>query len=242
MQLKEGKMSWRDLSIWFGLQPDSISKHKSTKENKLKKLQTFADYHLDEKGKLIIDRVIIPEYSKPYQIIEEEFPKRWGLIKNKDGTINETLKKERIDTCARVGAEIWWTIPEVKSQISIKTSKTYTNRAKRCFYGSNYKEEFGERGCCEYVWMNKEGTAPLDDKSLDVLKECANLAYNGVNLLLAAIDDDYKKGIISEEEYISAKGHLETSEGYERFVELAIQKLGFYPDKRTRLIDVIRFD
>lgn len=235
-------MSWRDLSLWFGLNPDSISKHAKTKANKLKKLKTFADYHLDEKGKLIIDRVIIPEYSKPYQIIEEELPKRWGLIKNTDGTINEKLKKERIDTCARVGADIWWTVPEVKNQISIKTSKCYSNRVKREQYGSNYKDEYGTKGYCESVWMNKDGSAPLDEESLNKLQNCAKLAYGDIGIILAELDADLKMGNIFKEEYIENKIFMETAENYEKFTKLVIDELGFYPDKRTKLIDAIYFE
>lgn len=234
-------MTWRELSIWFGLQPDSLSKHQSTKEKKLQKLKTFADFHIDEKGKLIIDRVIIPEYSKPFQIIEQEFPKRWGIIKNSDGQVNEVLKKERIDTCSRVGADIWWSVPEVKGQINIKTSKSYASRVKREGYGRNYVNEFGTLGCSEYVWMNEEGTAPLDEESLKKLKKCAGLAYGDVNLLLAAIEDEYRKGNMTEQEFIEAKGNMETSDGCEKFFSLVLEELGFFPDKRTKLTDVRQF-
>ena len=57
-QLKLGKVSWRELSTWFGLSPDAITKAKpKAKEKKLNILATYAKYHLDEKGKLIIDPV-----------------------------------------------------------------------------------------------------------------------------------------------------------------------------------------
>lgn len=37
-QLKLGLMSWRELSVWFGLKPDSLAKHGKSKEKKLQAL------------------------------------------------------------------------------------------------------------------------------------------------------------------------------------------------------------
>lgn len=48
-QLKLGKVSWRELSTWFGLSPDAITKAKpKAREKKLNILATYAKYHLDE--------------------------------------------------------------------------------------------------------------------------------------------------------------------------------------------------
>lgn len=69
-QLKLGKVSWRELSTWFGLSPDAKPK---AREKKLNILATYAKYHLDEKGKLIIDEIYEPIYSKAYDIIAQEW-------------------------------------------------------------------------------------------------------------------------------------------------------------------------
>lgn len=54
MELKEGKMTLRELSQWFGLSPDSISKSKpNVKEKKFKLLKTFANYYCE----LVINRL-----------------------------------------------------------------------------------------------------------------------------------------------------------------------------------------
>lgn len=237
MELKKGKMSWRELSIWFGLKPDSLAKHPKTKENKLQKLEVFADFHLDEKGKLIIDKVHIPEYSKPLEAIEKEFLKRWGNIKDSSGKIIQELKEERIDTCARVAYDIYYNVPAIKGQITLDTTKTYVSRKKREMYGRNYIFERGTKGYSKYIWMNEEGNAPLTKEELDILKECASLAYGDVNLLLIAIEEDYREGNLSEEEYTLAKGSIETSDSYNRFRCLVKQKLKFFPKKRTQLVD-----
>lgn len=60
-QLKLGKISWRELSTWFGLKPDSLTKSSATiRQKKLKILKAYAKYHLDEKGKIVIDEIYEP--------------------------------------------------------------------------------------------------------------------------------------------------------------------------------------
>ena len=241
MELQEGKMSIKDLSIWFGLKPDTLGKARpQTKQKKYELLKTFADYHFEGKS-IIIDRVIIPEYNKALNIIEEEFPKRWGIIKGENGQIIETLKKKRLDTCARVGTDIWYDIPEVKSQIQLRTAKNYTNAVKVKRYGHNYLDDFGSHGYSESVWMNKDCTRPLNDEENKIVSECARLAYGPVSDKIAKIDDDMKKGNMTKEERDELVGSLDTMNNYDYFVELVINKLGYMPDKRTQLIDTNDF-
>ena len=237
MELKEGYMTLKELSIWFGLKPDTIGKSKpSSKEKRLKLLKTYAEYHFEGK-RLYIDRVIYPTYTKAFEIIDEEMPKRWGKIKDKNGQINEVLYKERIDTCARVGEDIWRNIKEVHTQISLNTAKVYTNNSKVKHYGHNHLADRGDLGRSEYIWTNERGTAPLNEEELKILKECAATAYGNVDVLIAAIDDDYKNGILTKEERDAAVGAIETADSYDLFVNLVINRLGYYPKKRTQLID-----
>ena len=134
MELKEGYMSLRDLSLWFGLKPDTFKNSRpETKEKRFKILKTYAEYHFEGK-RLYIDRVIYPTYTKAFEIIDEEMPKRWGKVKDNNGQINEVLYKERIDTCARVGEDIWRNVKEVHTQISLNTAKKYTNNSKKLKY------------------------------------------------------------------------------------------------------------
>lgn len=241
MDLKLGRMSLRELSVWFGNKPDTLAKAKpATKEKKFKILKTYAEYHFEGKD-LIIDRIKYPTYTKAFNIIEEEFPKRWGYIKDDKGQINEVLKKERIDTCARVGSNIWKNIPEVKSQIVERTAKEYVNKIKREQYGRNYKEEYGTKGRCISVRMNEEGTRPLNDEENEIVKQCIAIAYADVGEKIAELDEDYKNGLMTKEEYKEEKGQLETMDSFEHFQELVIEKLGYYPIKRTKLIDTREF-
>ena len=143
----------------------------------------------------------------------------------------------RIDTCARVGKTIWYNNKEVQGQIKIKTAQTYTNKVKVERYGRNYINELGSRGYCERIWMNQEETAPLEPEKLEILEECASIAYSDKAKVFAKIDDDYKNGNLSLEEYKEAKGNVNTLNSYDLFVELVIERLGFMPVKRTRLVD-----
>lgn len=236
-ELKLGKMTMRELSVWFGLSPDSLSKHESSKQKKLQILKNFADYHFEGRF-LYIDKIHTPTYSKAYEIIEKEFDNTWGKIIEPDTQqVNSVLKKMRIDSCARVGQTIWYKNKEVQSQIKIKTAQTYTNKVKVERYGRNYINELGSKGYCERVWMNRDETAPLEPENLKILDECASIAYSDKTKVFAKIDDDYKNGNLSLEEYKEAKGNVNTLDSYDLFVELVIERLGFMPVKRTRLID-----
>ena len=85
--------------------------------------------------------------------------------------------------------------------------------------------------------MNKDNTAPLSAEDLAVLDKCKVLAYGEIGKKIAEIDDEYHRGNITKEERNDAVGNLNTVESYSCFVSLVVEKLGFYPDKRTRLID-----
>lgn len=231
MKLKEGKMSLKDLALWYGKSARYFSNaSEKAKDKFFKQFGFYADYHLEGK-KIIIDKVKYPTYTNAFDIIEEEFPKKWG------NTDNIVLSKERIDTCARVGTEIWMKNCEVNNQIKLDTAKTYTNRLKVQQYGHNYLDDHGTKGRSEYVWMNEDGTAPLDEKGLKIVNECAKEAYSTFDEKVVAIDDEYKRGHISKKERNQAIGEIDTDSNYENFIELLLSKLGFIPEKRTRLID-----
>ena len=147
----------------------------------------------------------------------------WGKIKDQNGQINEVLYKERIDTCARVGEDIWRNVKEVHTQISLNTAKVYTNNAKVKHYGHNHLADHGDLGRSEYIWTNERGTAPLNEEELKILQECAATAYGKVDVLIAAIDDDYKNGVLTKEERDAAVGAIETADSYDLFVDLVIK-------------------
>lgn len=236
LELQEGKILLSDLSCWFGLASSTLGKSSAkAKEKKLKTLKLFADYHFEGRS-IIIDKVHCAVYSKARAIVEKEFPKKWGIILDENNTVYPVLKKERIDTCARVGKDIYYTCPEVQAQISEKTTIQYVGAVKREQYGRCHIQEEGTKGYCEYVYMNQNETEPLSEKDLAIVNKCAQEAYN-LDLKTAMIDEEYHKGKLSKQERNEAIAELVDEDKYEKFVDLVIKHLGYMPEKRTRLID-----
>lgn len=236
IELQEGKLLLSDLSCWFGLAPTTLGKsNPKAKEKKMKILATYADYHFEGRS-IIIDKVHCAVYSKARAIVEKEFPKKWGIILDGDNKAYPILKQERIDTCTRVGKDIYYTCPEISAQISEKTTIQYVGAVKREQYGRCHVKEEGTKGYCEYVYVNRDGTAPLNAEELAIVTKCAQDAYN-LDLPTAMIDEEYHKGKISKQERDEAIAGLAGEDKYERFVELVTERLGYMPEKRTRLID-----
>jgi hypothetical protein len=224
MELHLGKMTWRELSRWFGLNEDTLNKGKGRREKKLEILKHYADYHLEGRSnKLYIDRIYIPEFSKTHEIVEAEFSKEW----NSSG----------IDTCVRVGKAIHQKHPELAARITEETAINYTCKVKVERYGRNHlDEDYGTRGRSEYVWMDQDGKTPLPKEKLQVMRKCAKMVYRGKGLKAAAIDDDYRRGRIKQEERDVAIGESEPK-ALPTFVYLVKKKLGFMPIKKTLLVD-----
>lgn len=235
MELKQGNITWKDLSIWFGLKPDSLSKHPKTKTKKLEVLKGFADYHFEGK-KLIIDKVKIPTYSKAYDFIEAHYLDEWGKIIDKETCqLDKVCQNEKIDTCARVGDTLYYKYNEVKSQIERKTARSYTNMAKRKDWGRNYiKGDKGEKGTSCYVWVNQEGH-PLNADELRIVKECSCKAYGVIDDKIALYDSAYREGQMTKAERDEAIAGIDTEECYDDFVDIVIEELGYFPEKRTKL-------
>lgn len=58
IELQEGPIMLKDLSVWFGLRPETLAKSRpQAKEKKMKILSAFADWHYE--GKKIMDVIIL---------------------------------------------------------------------------------------------------------------------------------------------------------------------------------------
>ena len=69
MELKEGYMSLKDLSVWFGFKPNTLPKASANvKSKRFDTLSTYADFHF-EGNRLYIDKVIIPPITNEKTII-----------------------------------------------------------------------------------------------------------------------------------------------------------------------------
>lgn len=219
-----GQTSYRELSLWFGLAKDTLTKNPKTKEKKLQILKAFADYHLEGRN-IYIDKIHIPEYSPAYSVIEENFESTWD--------------KSRIDTCSHVGKIIYSRNKTLHEQIKEETAISYTNRVKVERYGHNYLPDHGSCGSSSYVWMNKEEDGEISPENYKILQQCAEEAYKSISLKFAEIDSEYHLGNLTKQQYEEACANLTSGDYsnncYETFVTLVENRLGYFPIKRTKL-------
>lgn len=228
MELKLGKMTQKELAEWFGISYNTLKTHPATKAKRLELLKSFADYHIEKKT-IYIDKIHIPVYSKAYDIVKEEFPKTWH--------------ENKIDTCARVGAEIYYKNKEVSSQVKLDTAQTYTCRVKKEFYGRNHIKECGTKGYSEYIWgkiLPGGQCEELSPEEKEIVKECSQESYGKtLSDKVALLADAFNKHEITEQEFDEGC-HLTSDEKtacYGQFCNLVINKLGFMPDRLTKLTD-----
>lgn len=241
MELKEGLMTFRQLSTWFGLKPDAITKGTaSARAKKFDKLKNFCDFHLEGK-KLIIDRVIIPEYIKAYDCIEENFDNEWGLVIDRKTYQANWQKVAMVDTVTRVGKAIHQKYPEVQ-QIAESSAISYTGQIKRRKVGRNCVEEHGEEGFCYTVFLNEDGSNLLSNEQMEILRQCRKDAYSSINDQLAEIDEALAMRDISQEEAKHLKGEIDTTKNYIQYQNLLQERLGFIPKKRTKIVHGVNFD
>lgn len=230
-------MKIKDLSVWFGLKPETLAKAKpKAREKKFQILKGFADYHFEGK-KLIIDKVKIPEYSKAYDFIDTHYMDEWGKIIDKVNCQIDTIcYNQKIDTCARVGDTLYYKYPEVGTQIKKETARAYTNTAKRKDWGCNHIEnDKGEKGTSQYIWVNQEGHH-LNADELRKIKECSHKAYGIIDDKIALYDSAYRDGYMTKQERDEAVAGINTDECYDKFIEYVVEEFGYFPDKRTQLV------
>lgn len=234
MQLKQGPISYRDLSLWFGLKPDTFAKSRpETKQKKLNKLKNFCDFHIDGK-KIVIDRVYIPEYSKAYDIIEENFTKEWGLVIDPNTYAANWQKEAKVDSVTRVGKAMHRKYPEVK-QVAESSAISYTGKVKREKVGRNCINEHGKEGSCRIVYLNEDHSGLLSKEQMQILQQCSQEAYADVGAQIRKIDEGYAMREITAEEAKKFKGEIDTSSSYEAYQQLLLERLGFIPKKLTQI-------
>lgn len=236
MQLEKGYMTLKQLSVWFGLQPETLpNSKKTTKEKKLQKLHLFCDYHMEGK-RIHIDEVYIPEYTKALDVFEEEFPKEWGYIVDNETHQMSWQYKARVDSCKRVAKAIQHKHPEAR-QVKDTTASSYVSKVKTEQYGHTYKDEVGKKGYCQLVYLNREETGLLSNAEMEILKECRAEAYRDVNEQRYKLDEARAIGELTKKEWQRAMGEVDTEKAYAVFQELQYERLGFIPVRRTQLVD-----
>lgn len=226
MELKLGKMTLEELANWFGCSYSTIRKG-NAKKTRLEKLKTYAEYHFEGKS-IYIDKIYIPCYSTAYDVVKDKFPETWH--------------ENGIDTCARVGSEIYWKNEIVKSTIQESTAQQYANRVKIELYGHNHLNDEGTRGTSEYCWCRKVGSdcEPLTDEQYAIIRECSKEVYGAiVGEKAALLNDALKNNEITLEEFQMGLTltEEERNDCYFAFVDMVSKRLKFFPDKATRIQD-----
>lgn len=230
-QLKLGKMTMRELSTWFGLKPDSLSKHPNAKEKRLKALAGYANYHFEGKT-LIIDQIFILEFNTAYDLVGKEFLKYWGKGRS---AAREQLN---IDTCTYVAKAIYKAHPEIHHQVKESTFIAYTQRYKREGWGKNGLAD-GPKGYSNYIYMNKEKDEPLKGEELEKFNDCLSRIFDGSwqNDQILGLLEDYHQKNISVAEFKDSMFELATSKlDWWKIHDIIEDELGYYPKKETQLV------
>lgn len=234
-ELHEGRMSWKELSEWFGLKSNSITKNPERKKQKLDILKLYADYHIETVGKtgkktcVIIEKVKIPVYTRAREIVRQEVEKY----------------RQSIDTASRIGKEIHKKNNIIHNSLKPSTTIAYTGDDLITDFGRlHVKNDHGRKGyrCpiwAQYIYDEANDTnyyRRLTDEENAKIIEARKEADIDMNK-----DEDLFKSIISQ---IQNKKYLTLEEKgliydqtasqvsgvrYETFIELAEQKLGFRP-------------
>lgn len=225
-ELKTGKISLEELADWFGVALSTI-KSKKTKENKLKILASYADFHY-EGNRIVIDEVHIPIYSKAYALIKEKLPQTWH--------------KSGLDTCARVGVELHSKYPEISSQIQLSSAKSYANRAKIELFGRNHlDQDAGELGTSRYCWGINDPSGECHHLTAEqdkIVSECAQESYGSIlGPRAALLNDALRQGEITEKEFCEGMtlSSEERKEAFSHFEGLVFKRLGFMPMRLTEI-------
>lgn len=230
-KLKLGKMTMRELSTWFGLKSDSLSKNPKSKEKKLRILTGYADYHFEGKN-LIIDEIYIDEFNKAFDLIDKEFLKYWG---KRGSTIREELN---IDTCTKTAQAIYMAHPEIQSQVKPKTFISYAQRYKREGWGKN-GISYGPKGYSNYIYMRLDKDEPLMGEELEKFRSCLGRIFNGSwqNDQILGLLEDYHLGNVTLEDLKEGMVVLTAKKlDWQEVRDAVTDTIGYYPNKETQLM------
>lgn len=191
MELHTGKYLNKDLAEWFGISQGSFN---TKKEKKLEELKDFAEFHLEGK-KVVIDRVLVPTYSKrgseTYQKIKEK--------------IDEVWSETGLDSCSRVGEEIFYDLIENDKDFNLKntTVYNYTIKGRNELYGKPFGEA-GTLGSCIYTWCKKDAETgtylPLSAEEKKIKSELQTKYFGDASEKQILVKGMIASGEITQEE------------------------------------------
>lgn len=223
MQLTEGKKTFKELAEWFGI---SYGSFRVTKQKKLEELSKFAEYHLDPKGKVIIDKVINPDYSKADNKlrVEERFVPTWS--------------NSGLDSCKRVAEVVFIDLAETYEDFNLKLSSVYNYViiARNKLFGRPFVSE-GELGSCEYVWCKKteEGYSFLTEEEQGIKEKLLKKYYGNATekqLMVKKMVDDGELEEAEAFDYLNTITGM-TTDSYKMFLAELNAAIGGHVVKGT---------
>ena len=195
MELTIGKKSCSEMAEWFGIRPDSFSKHKQIK---LDELKFFAKFHL-EKKKIVIEEVYIPIYSKAsvrvYNRIKTLYLEVWN-----DGEYG-------LDLANRVASIVQKKLKQEFESYTNQESTTYklVLQAIKEDFGTKGSSKGGEKGRCWYRLAKQDvGTGkliPFTEEEEKIKKKLMQKYFGGQEEEKLHLMKQHEDGEISDAEF-----------------------------------------
>lgn len=143
IELTIGKKTGKQLAEWFGIEYNSF---KNQKKKKLEELKLFAEFY-EEKGKVVITKVIEPVYQKGMENVKRKVIEK----------IDEVWSADGLDSCQRVGEKILALLQEEDNTFNRATGTIvkYTREGRNELYGPPFQGG-GKIGNCIYIWCKRD--------------------------------------------------------------------------------------
>ena len=224
MVLTVGKKTNKELAAWFGITPGSFG---TKKAKKLEELEYFANFHL-EGTKVVIDEVLIPEYTKQSSANYQKVKCR----------IDTTWSKTGLDTCARVSKEIYQLLTKEDENFNLQNSTVYnyTRRGRNELYGKPFSAG-GELGKCEYVWAKKTDTGYefLNEKEAAIRDTLIKKYFGDATQKQLMVTQMVKEGELKSEDAFEYLQYITgmTTERFSVFLDELQEKIGCFIVKAT---------
>lgn len=235
-ELKEGKISYKELADWFGMSYSTI-RRPTTKEKRLNILKCYADYHIEatKSGKqtyVVIDKVKESVYTAVKERYED-WESTWDV--NGDG----------VDTVKNASNNFYNKHPDLQATIAPSTNYNYYGEARREDYGRAVgllKGQRGKKGISYRVWAQEVKSGKyrvLTKEELDKINEIKESMHLNVKVDADELRDlrkEYKN--MSEEEKVAANALLgknileqQDDEQYLTYLGRISEALGFMPKR-----------
>ena len=169
IELTVGKKTGKELAEWFGT---TVGHFRNTKAKKLEELKLFAEFY-EEKGKVVITKVIEPFYQKGMAKVKRKVIEK----------IDEVWSADGLDSCQRVGEKILALLQEEDNTFNRATGTIvkYTREGRNELYGLPFQGG-GKIGNCIYIWCKRDpktGNYSLLTKEEQEIKQKIQTKYFG---------------------------------------------------------------